>query len=199
MEPQSDRARISPGTLVVFLAMVFVASIAAGVLIGDSGLLPGQTATGESSGPATDRLLVIGQVGSHIQDGSVGAVNLTVTVGRGTDPVDLQNATVTWVGPSGAHEVRHEGAPGARDGPTYLVTSIGDAGGSASVLEDADDRVTLTFDLGQTDDVAGIDEFGQRLRQGDVAKVLFRTGEDETTTTRLTVPASIEGRAAVAL
>jgi flagellin FlaB len=193
----SRRARIGIGTLVVFLSMALVASIAAGVLIDATGVLGGGTpGTGSDSGPAApDGLLVIGTTGSHVQDGTIGVVNLTVTAGPDAAPIELREATVSWVGPDGAYEIGHPEAPDG--GPTYAVTPFGD--GSAAVIDGPDDRAILTFDLGETDDVAGIGEFGRGLRAGDAVKVTLVTGDGRTTTTRLAVPRSLEDRTVVPL
>lgn len=201
MRPRSsERAQVGIGTLVVFLSMVLVASVAAGVLINTAGLLQGQAAaTGdESTASVSDRLLVIGQTGEHIQGGSVGTVNLTVTTGPGADAIDLRNVTVTWVGPDGAYNVLNDRAAGANGGPAYHVTALSDPDGSAPVLNEADDRMILTFDLGG-DDVDSVAEFGSRLEESDMVKVTITTGDGASTTTRLAVPASIVGRNAVVL
>lgn len=197
---QSERAQVGIGTLVVFLSMVLVASIAAGVLINTAGLLQGQAAatSGESSESVTDRLLVIGQTGEHIRDGSVGVVNLTVTAGPDADAIDLRDATVSWVGPDGAYNVINDAAAGAGDGPAYHASALSDPDGSAPVLNEVDDRFDLTFDLG-ADDLGAVDAFGTELRGGDMVKVTLVTSDGATTTVRLAVPASIDGRAAVVL
>lgn len=197
----SNRARIGVGTLVVFLSMALVASIAAGVLIDATGVLEGQAPGTEtdSGSPAPDGLLVIGQTGTHFEGGVVGAVNLTVAAGPGADPIDLRDATVSWVGPSGAYDVRHREASATGAGPTFRVTPLGGGDGSPSVLEGPDDRAVLTFDLGETDDVPGVAEFGRGLEAGTVVKVTLSTGDGRTTATRLEVPRSIGDRTVVVL
>lgn len=198
---QSERGQVGVGTLVVFLAMVVVASIAAGVLINTAGLLQGQAAaaSAESSSAVSDRVLVIGETGEHVQDGRVGVVNLTVTTGPGADAIDLRNATISWVGPDGAYNVLHEGAGEAGSKPTFHVSALSDPDGSAPVLDGPDDRFILTFDLGNTDDVAAVGEFGRRLGEGDMVKLSLTTGSGATTATRLAVPRSLDGREAVVL
>lgn len=195
-----ERGQVGIGTLVVFLSMVLVASIAAGVLINTAGLLQGQAAaTGaESSDGGAERLLVIGQTGEQIRDGTVGVVNLTVTTGPGADPIDLRDTTVSWVGPNGAYNVINHAAEGAGDGPAYHATALSDPDGSAPVVNEAEDRLQLTFDLGG-EDFSAVDAFGTELRGGDMVKVTLVTGEGATTTTRLAVPASLDGHSAVVL
>lgn len=193
LAPRED-AQVGIGTLVVFLGMVLVASVAAGVLINTAGLLQGTAAASNADG--TDRLLVIGASGEHVDEGAVGAVNLTVTAADGTD---LRDVTMSWVGPDGAYNVLNDAAAGAESNPAFHVTALSDPDGSAPVLNEAEDRMILTIDLGETDDVPGVGEFGSRLRAGDMVKVTIATGDGVTTSTRLAVPRSIDGRRAVVL
>lgn len=197
---QSDRARIGLGTLVVFLSMVLVASIAAGVLLNTTGLLQSGAAAGDEEGASeSTRLLVIGETGEHVRDGTVGVVNLTVATTPDAEPVDLRKTTLTWVGPSGAYHVLHEDAAGSRDGPTFHVTPLSDPDDSAPVLDEADDRMVLTLDLGGRDDVSAVGEFAHGLRAGDTVKVGLTTGDGRTTQTRLAVPPSLANRNTVVL
>lgn len=198
---QSDRARIGLGTLVVFLSMVLAASIAAGVLLNTTGLLQGGAAAagGKESSSEAARILVVGETGEHVRDGTVGVVNLTVTTTPDAEPVDLRKTTLMWVGPSGAYHVLHDDAAGGRDGPTFHVTPLSDPDGSAPVLDEADDRMVLTVDLGGRDDVAAVGEFAHGLHPGDTVKVGLTTGDGKTTQTRLAVPPSLANRNTVVL
>ena len=96
------------GTLIVFIAMVLVAAIAAGVLINTAGLLQSQAeATGEeSSAQVVDRVQVSSVSGSTVEidgDGDIlptddpeeiSLVELTVFRSPGADDIDLTNAIV---------------------------------------------------------------------------------------------------------
>ena len=89
----TDRGQVGIGTLIVFIAMVLVAAIAAGVLINTAGLLQSQAeATGEeSSEQVTDRVVV--QSVSGTADGSAEEIDeISVTVRRslGAGDIDLE-------------------------------------------------------------------------------------------------------------
>lgn len=194
-ETPPERSQVRVGTLVVFLTMVLVASVAAGVLINTGGFLQAPSATADGG---TDRLAVVGATGSALQGDSVGRVTLTVTPRPGTEPVDLRNVTVTWVGPDGAYNVLAEDAAGGAAGARFRVTALSDPNDSIPVLDDPDDRAILAFDVG-TDDVDGLGEFGESLRAGDVATVTLAAETGPGTTTRLAVPRSLVGTEAVVL
>jgi len=109
----NDRGQVGIGTLIVFIAMVLVAAIAAGVLINTAGLLQSQAeATGEeSSEQVVDRVLVSSVAGiaventeTNIQDDndnfetdiedSVNIIELTTLRSPGAGDIDLTNAIV---------------------------------------------------------------------------------------------------------
>lgn len=195
---EADRAQVGMWQTVGLLAMVLVAAIAAGVLINTAGLRQAQSSASAANAQATDRLLVIGQTGTAIDDGTVGRVNLTVTAGPATDRIDLRDSTITWVGPASSHSVRSTAAANGGD-PAFTVSALTDPDGSAPVLNEPDDRFVLTLDLGDTDDVTGLGEFGAPLRERDMVKLTLVTGGGATTDTRLAVPSSLLDRTAVVL
>ena len=110
----NDRGQVGIGTLIVFIAMVLVAAIAAGVLINTAGLLQSQAeATGEeSSAQVVDRVQVSSVTGSAItleesdgEDGTdyqvndndgddISLIELTVLRSPGADDIDLTNAII---------------------------------------------------------------------------------------------------------
>jgi len=94
-----DRGQVGIGTLIVFIAMVLVAAIAAGVLINTAGFLQTQAEdTGtESTEQVADNLNVITQVGNVSGDDKINKVRVGVQPASGANDVNLAKLTVQYV------------------------------------------------------------------------------------------------------
>ena len=103
---KQERGQVGIGTLIVFIAMVLVAAIAAGVLINTAGFLQSQAeATGEESTDlVSERIDVtssVGIVSDDADDGELAEVRVTVSGAPGADDIDLAETTIQAVGPGG--------------------------------------------------------------------------------------------------
>jgi len=196
-----ERGQVGIGTLIVFIAMVLVAAIAAGVLINTAGFLQSKSEqTGEQSGQqVTNRLIEVNSVGeiSTQNPAEVGIVNITVSKSPGADDIDLDNVTVQWVDNSGTYDIVSANADANSDG-TFDVTEFKDADDSAPVLNSPDDRLTMTFDLG-SNNYDNANEFGSSLTRGETATLSATTLSGATSEIRLSVPQSLSGTSAVSL
>jgi len=202
-----DRGQVGIGTLIVFIAMVLVAAIAAGVLINTAGFLQSKSEeTGEQSGQqVTNRLVEVNSVGQITgqNPSQVGIVNVTVSKSPGADDIDLQNATVQWVDSSGTYDIVESNVGTDNADGTFAVATFKDADASAPVINDPDDRLTMVFDLG-TDDHSptspdAASEFGNELERGETATLSVTTRSGATAEMRLSVPQSLSGTSAVSL
>jgi flagellin FlaA/flagellin FlaB len=154
----TDRGQVGIGTLIVFIAMVLVAAIAAGVLINTAGFLQTKSEqTGEeSSAQVTDRAHVVSTVGDVGNDQSVHLVNLTVMKSSGSGDVNLSAATVEWLGPDNGVILQHGDES---DGTHFNVTPIKDEDDTMPVIHTREDRFRITLDATElTDGAEGLKE-----------------------------------------
>ncbi len=150
---RSNRGQVGIGTLIVFIAMVLVAAIAAGVLINTAGFLQSKAEqTGhESSAQVTDHVHVVSTMGNVTYDAGnstheVDYVNITVMKGSGAGDINLSQATIEWLGPDGG-QIMTMGTT-AND-TQYGLEAIRDEENSLPVLVSQEDRFRIVLDTEQ--------------------------------------------------
>ena len=169
-----DRGQVGIGTLIVFIALVLVAAIAAGVLINTAGFLQTQAqATGEESTEQVSTNLVFLSTTGSLDEEAVGieTFETTVQLGPGSSAVDLDDSTISIFTDTGdSAEFDGIDSPEVEvDGETVLST---DASG-------ADATATITIDVDEIEDF-GVDEGGST---GEIDVLMPGTSIDMVITT----------------
>ena len=163
-----DRGQVGIGTLIVFIALVLVAAIAAGVLINTAGFLQTQAqSTGEESTDQVSTNLVFLSATGNVSAPSgepTGVRNVTTTVqlGPGSSAVDLNTSTISVFTDSGfSAELDGTDETGIslenrNSGDTVLSTDSSDSEATATLVFDVSDLSTdgqTEFKAGTTVDI----------------------------------------------
>ena len=151
---RNDRGQVGIGTLIVFIALVLVAAIAAGVLINTAGFLQTQAEqTGEdSSDQVSNNINVIGQTGEvdNATNGEINRSRLIVQRAPGSSDVDLTELSIQYVGDNGFENLIHPTAEiGDEDNPSYGDTILDNESayyGVEVVTADTDTDAVMTDD-----------------------------------------------------
>ncbi|MFD1569681.1 archaellin/type IV pilin N-terminal domain-containing protein [Halorubrum laminariae] len=189
---EEERGQVGIGTLIVFIAMVLVAAIAAGVLINTAGFLQTQAeATGEeSTSQVSERLQVVSQSGdisddvANTTERGIGELEFVVASAPGADNIDLNEVSVELVGTAGQETFQLDEDPPATND---IFTTADDS----NVLTDNSDRAEVTINLQATDTFE--DDDGYALTEGDSLTVTFTTASGASTTTEIRVPTTLVG------
>ncbi|ELZ91362.1 flagellin B2 [Haloferax mucosum ATCC BAA-1512] len=112
---KEDRGQVGIGTLIVFIAMVLVAAIAAGVLVNTAGFLQAtaQDAGQESVNKVTNRLDVVSTHGIVNDTGgelAVDSINLTVRLAAGSGSVSLEDTSIKYLSGETAQNLVYDNA-----------------------------------------------------------------------------------------
>jgi len=165
-----NRGQVGIGTLIVFIAMVLVAAIAAGVLINTAGLLQAQAQqTGEeTTAEVSDVVQIQEVVGSDVaatdyfgssgsENGEINLLNVSVRLASGSDPINMSQASYTISSPRGNATVI---SGNNRTTPIQhtAVQSLNASDDEKSVLKEQQDLLLVQIDLAAVDNIEPLEE-----------------------------------------
>lgn len=201
VDENRDRGQVGIGTLIVFIALVLVAAIAAGVLINTAGFLQSQAeSTGqESTDQVANNLQVQSATGSLAASdaasdaGDLTSASILVSLGPGSDPIDALDLTVSYQGPGGtttltAAEPGETGGAVEADSTTdvFGLTKESVDGSLADdeyILLQQGDKVTIDIALASGDNIGVISP-------GESAQLTITTADGSQSTVDLSVPST---------
>ena len=141
-----DRGQVGIGTLIVFIAMVLVAAIAAGVLINTAGLLQAQAQqTGEETTAEVSNVVQFGEVVgiNNDADKQLEQLNATVRLASGADPINMSEASYTISSPQGNATVVN----GNNNQAGITHYQLQDMDDGVSIISEQEDVLVVNFDL----------------------------------------------------
>jgi flagellin FlaB len=189
-QSREDRGQVGIGTLIVFIALVLVAAIAAGVLINTAGFLQSQAeSTGQdSTQQVSNKIQVQSAIGTAPDGGDgVDTIKLRLTRAPGADAINLDNTVIEYIGDDST-----------RTTVESLTTDPADVSGSAqnpAVLDDSTEQVIVTINMGPS----GTPDITENLGAGESATMVITTEDGSSTTVELNVPSPVTNSDPVSL
>ncbi|WP_332897797.1 archaellin/type IV pilin N-terminal domain-containing protein [Haladaptatus sp. CMSO5] len=178
----NDRGQVGIGTLIIFIAMVLVAAVAAGVLINTAGLLQSRAEdTGaDAQAQVSNQINVISATGVvDTTDAEVDTVTLLVKKSPGSDPVDLSAATIQYVSDTSDATLTFETGTAA-GADNFEILYANDTDASVTVLDASSDRLKIVLDTTAIE--------GSGLGEGEHATLRIVDQSGATTTYGVNVP-----------
>jgi len=181
---RASRGQVGIGTLIVFIAMVLVAAIAAGVLINTAGFLQTQAEdTGtESTQQVADAINVITEVGEVSPNDEIHEVRLGVQPAAGADDINLAGLTMQFlsddsfeeltIGDDGDEQAGGDSSPDdisltEENEGSFLVSPVTAEDDDDVVMTDGSDRYELVIPLDLTADDFEFADNDTTLTEGD--------------------------------
>jgi flagellin FlaB len=180
-----SRGQIGVGTLIVFISMVLVAAVAAGVLFETSGKLQQQaSATSEESTEQVSSGVKIQTVLMDIENGGADNIRVYVTPRSGSDIVRLGNSSILYVDnqAGGVRRILTYDSFLVATDSTFEIDTVSDESDSAPTMDSQQDVFEMIID---TNDIGGNN---QPLAKGESADITINPELGTTNSIEVTVP-----------
>ena len=154
-----DRGQVGIGTLIIFIALVLVAAVAAGVLVNTAGDLQSKAAaTGEDAqAGVSNQIDVVSATGIDSDDNKeIETVELVVKKSAGSDDIDLSQATVQYNSGSALETLTYDDTSAGAS--AFATTDVKGTAPDATRLSDTSQRVKITIDTESIEPGNGLGE-----------------------------------------
>jgi flagellin FlaB len=149
---KEDRGQVGIGTLIIFIALVLVAAVAAGVLINTAGELQSRASdTGDDAQAQVSNQIDVVSATGEVSNDNVSTVTLVVKKSPGSDPIDLSEATIEYTSSSSSATLAEAGSASGTEFSTTEIKGDGD-----KILDDTSERIEITVDASAVEGDDGI-------------------------------------------
>ena len=179
------RGQVGIGTLIIFIALVLVAAVAAGVLINTGGQLESRASdTGEDAqAQVSNQVDVVSTTGvNNDSDSAMEFVKVVVKKSSGSDAIDLEEMTIEYQSGSAAKNLEYKSGSATQD--AFNTTQVAGSN-SPTVLNETSERVEIGIDAAS---VEGVD-----IQEGSSVELTFVEQSGATTIYGVNVPDVIQG------